>query len=95
MYHLEIRNTGSNDIKLKKNIVFFVCVCQLIFKDFGMGVERVLGGFWRLSGVSWAICSLIFRYLYFEFSSKGALEASGIDFGVLLRSILEAKTFNK
>ena len=52
-----------------------------------MGFGRVLGGVWSLSGVSWATFGPIFGCLYFECSPKGALEAPGVDFGVIWRGL--------
>ena len=69
------------------NIVFFACAFQSILGGFGMGFGRVLGGVWSLSGVSWATFGPIFGCLYFECSPKGALEAPGVDFGVIWRGL--------
>ena len=45
---------------------------------------RVLGGVWRLWGSLRAFLGVIFSCLYLGWSSKGLLEASGLDFGSIL-----------
>ena len=48
---------------------------------FGKGLGRVLGGVWKLWGPLRQFFGVIFACLYLEWSSKGLLEASGLDFG--------------
>ena len=48
---------------------------------FGKGLGRVLGGVWKLWGPLRQFVGVIFACLYLEWSSKGLLEASGLDFG--------------
>ena len=66
-------NRNKND---SKNIVFYACIFQSHLGGFGRGLGRVLGGVWSLSGVCWTTFGLIFGCLYFEWSPKGAWEAS-------------------
>ena len=51
---------------------------------FGRGLGRVLGGVWRFWGPLRTFFGVIFSCLYLGWSSKGLLEASGLDFGSIL-----------
>ena len=77
-------NRNKND---SKNIVFFACIFQSLLGGFGRGLGRVWGGVWSLSGVYWATFGLIFGCLYFEWSPKGAWEASEVDFHCIWRGL--------
>jgi len=77
-------NRNKND---SKNIVFFACIFQSLLGGFGRGLGRVLGGVWSLSGVYWTTFGLIFGCLYFEWSPKGAWEASEVNFHCIWRGL--------
>ena len=51
---------------------------------FGRGLERVLGGVWQHWRALRPFFGVIFSCLYLGWSSKGLLEASGLDFNWIL-----------
>ena len=51
---------------------------------FGRGLERVLGGVWQHWRALRPFLGVIFSCLYLGWSSKGLLEASGLDFDRIL-----------
>ena len=51
------------------------------------GLGKVLGGIWRLLGPLGSSLALFFSCLYLQWSSKVVLEASGLDFGSILKGL--------
>ena len=53
----------------------------------GEGFGVVLGGFWSLLGPLGLFWALFFSCLYLEWSLKVLLEASGLDFKLILKGL--------
>ena len=54
---------------------------------FGQGLGKVLGGVWRLWGALGSFFGVVFSCLHLGWSSKGVLEASGLDFRSILMGL--------
>ena len=51
------------------------------------GLGKLLGGIWRLLGPLGSFLELFFSCLCLQWSSKVVLEASGLDFGSILKGL--------
>ena len=68
---------------LQKKRHFSTSLWDRFWNDFGV----VLGGFWGLSRALRLFLGVIFSCLYLGWSSKGLLEASGLDLGSILEGL--------
>ena len=73
----------SVKIKVKKSYK------NWIGEGLGLHLGGVWGGIWSLLGPPGEFWSLFFPCLHLEWSSKVLLEASGLDFGAILRGLGE------
>ena len=58
-----------------------------VWEGFCEGLGEVLGGIWRLLGPLGSFLEFFFSCLYLQWSSKVVLEASGLDFGSILKGL--------